>query len=188
VAIIEGNDPYRQASFSLRNRLARALWGIVWLLLFRPSPRPLHSWRAFLLKAFGAKVGASCHVYPGVKIWAPWNIGLGDCIGVADGVTLYSMERIEIGDYAVISQGAHLCAGSHDFNSPNFQLIAAPIAVGARTWLCAESFVGPGVSIAEGSVIGARGVVAKSITTEWCVWAGVPVKKIGERDKATVLR
>jgi putative colanic acid biosynthesis acetyltransferase WcaF len=188
VAIIEGNDPYRQASFSLRNRLGRGLWGIVWLLLFRLSPRPLHPWRAFLLKVFGAKIGTNCHVYPGVKIWAPWNIRLGDHVGIADGVILYSMACIDIGDYAVISQGAHLCAGSHDFNSANFQLIAAPIAVGARTWLCAESFVGPGVSIAEGSVVGARGVVVKPIADEWCVWGGVPVKKIGERDKATVLR
>ena len=188
MAIIEGSDPYRRASFSLRNRLARGLWGIVWLLLFRPSPRPLHKWRAFLLKAFGATIGTNCHVYPAAKIWAPWNIRLGDHVGIADGVVLYSMARIEIGDYAVISQGAHLCAGSHDFNSPNFQLIAAPIAVGARVWLCTECFIGPGVSIAQGSVVGARGVVTKSIASEWCVWAGVPVKKIGERDRASVLR
>jgi putative colanic acid biosynthesis acetyltransferase WcaF len=97
------------------------------------------------------------------------------------------MDRISIGDYSVISQGAHLCAGSHDFNRANFQLTTAPILVGSRVWLCADTFVGPGVQIADGSVIGARGVVAKSIDDPWCVWAGIPVKRVGIRDRKQVM-
>ena len=97
------------------------------------------------------------------------------------------MDKINIADFAVISQGAHLCTGSHNYNSNNFQLITLPISVGSRVWLCAESFVGPGVSIADGSVVAARGVVAKSINKPWLVWAGVPVKQIGVRDKQRVL-
>jgi putative colanic acid biosynthesis acetyltransferase WcaF len=92
-----------------------------------------------------------------------------------------------VGDYTVISQGSHLCAGSHDFNAANFQLITAPITIGSRVWLCADSFVGPGVNIADGSVIGARSVVSKNVSEPWCIWAGVPVKRIGIRNKAKVL-
>ena len=172
--IIEGNDPYTQPSFSLQNRIMRAVWGVVWLVLFRTSPRPLHVWRRCLLRFFGAKLGKHVNVYPTVKIWAPWALDIGNFVGVADGVTLYNMASITIGDYCVISQGAHLCAGSHDIDSSNFQLITKPILLNSYAWVCAEAFVGPGVNIAEGCVLGARAVVVKSIVEPWTVWAGNP--------------
>ncbi|MGJ0486526.1 MAG: hypothetical protein ACR65R_18605 [Methylomicrobium sp.] len=186
--ILQGNDPYRGPSFSVVNRLLRMLWGLVYLFLFKISPRPFHSWRNLLLRLFGAKLGHHVHIYPSVKIWAPWNLNVGNFVGIGDGATIYCMDQVKIDDYAVISQGTYLCTGSHDFNMPNFQLITAPITIGSRVWLCAESFVGPGVSIAEGTVIGARAVVAKSINESWRVWAGVPVKQIGVRDKQRVLQ
>ena len=179
--IIQGNDPRRQSSFSIGSRLARALWGIVWLLLFRPSPRPFHAWRRLLLLLFGAKLGAGVHIYPNVKIWAPWQLHIGNRVGVANGVTLYNMAPIVIGDNCVVSQGAHLCCGSHDIDSPNFQLIAKPITLEREVWVCSEAFVGPGVAIAEGCVIGARAVVTKSIVEPWSVWAGNPALRKRER-------
>jgi putative colanic acid biosynthesis acetyltransferase WcaF len=186
--IIQNIDPYREPSFSLANRLTRALWNGVWLVAFRASPRPLYAWRAILLRLFGARLGQEVNCRPSVKIWAPWNLTIGDFVGIGDDVILYSMDKITIDDYAVISQGAHLCTGSHDIHSPNFQLITAPIRVGSRVWLCAECFIGAGVAIAEGSVIGARGVVMKSIDEPWAVWAGVPIKWIANRDKAKAMK
>jgi putative colanic acid biosynthesis acetyltransferase WcaF len=181
--IIQGNDPYTQPSFSLGNRIGRALWGMVWLLLFRPSPRPFHAWRRLLLRLFGAQLGQHVNVYPNVKIWAPWQLKLGNKVGIADGVTLYNMATIVIGDYCVVSQGAHLCAGSHDIDSANFQLIAKPIVLEKDVWICAEAFVGPGVSVAEGCVLGARAVVVKSIVEPWSVWAGNPAVMKRTRNK-----
>lgn len=173
--IVQDNDPYTQPSFSLGNRFARCAWGVVQATLFRCSPRPLHFWRSFLLRMFGTKIGAHVHVYPGVKIWAPWNLQIGDYVGVADGVTIYNIARVEIGTRCVVSQGSHLCTGSHDIDSWNFQLIARPIRLGDYAWICAEAFVGPGVVVAEGCVVAARGVVVKSIEEPWSVWAGNPV-------------
>nr|WP_319566121.1 putative colanic acid biosynthesis acetyltransferase [uncultured Rhodoferax sp.] len=186
--IIQGNNPYTGPSFSLAHRIRRQLWNTVWLLFFRPSPRLFHSWRNFLLRSFGATLGQHVHIHPSVKIWAPWNLDVGNFVGIGDGANIYCMDRIKIDNYAVISQGTHLCSGSHDFNSPNFQLITASINIGSRVWLCADSFVGPGVEVAEGSIIAARGLVSKTITEPWCVWAGVPVKKIGQRNKDKVMR
>ena len=97
--IIQGNDPYTQPSFSLQNRIMRAIWGVVWLILFRSSPRPFHLWRRFLLRLFGSKLGKHVNVYPTVKIWAPWALDIGNFVGVADGVTLYNMALITIGDH-----------------------------------------------------------------------------------------
>ena len=141
-----------------------------------------------LLKIFGAKIGVHVHIHASVKIWAPWNLEIGDFVGVGDGVNLYCMDHIKIGDFAVISQGAHLCCGSHDFNRANFQLITAPIVIGNRVWVCADTFICMGVTVPEGVVLGARSVITKTIKETWSIWAGMPARKIGERDRAAVLQ
>ncbi|WP_059410698.1 acetyltransferase [Cupriavidus basilensis] len=181
--ILQGNDPTTGASFTLGNRLQRQLWQCVWLCLFRPSPRPLHAWRATLLRLFGARLGPHVHIYPDVKIWAPWQLSVGGHSGVADGVTLYNMAPIEIGAHCVVSQGAHLCTGSHDYNSANFQLVAHPIVLASHVWICAEAFVSPGVSLAEGAVVAPRAVVTRSLRAPWTVYAGVPARPISTRTR-----
>ncbi|WP_029408444.1 WcaF family extracellular polysaccharide biosynthesis acetyltransferase [Thiomicrorhabdus sp. Milos-T2] len=178
--IKQGINPYQQASFSLKNRLARVFWGVIYLLFFRFSPRPLHGYRAFILKLFGAKLGKDCHVYPTAKIWAPWNLEMDDNAGLASEVICYNMAKIKIGKKAVVSQGSHLCTGTHDYTDPNFQLYALPIKIGEQAWLCTECFISPGVKIGDGAVIGARSVVTKDIP-EWMVCAGMPAKPIKQR-------
>ncbi len=181
--ILQGTDSYTAPSFSLRQRLARQCWDITWMLLFRTTPRPLHAWRRALLRAFGARIGEHVHVHPSVKVWAPWNLRIDSFVGIGEGAVLYSMDHIHIESYAVVSQGSYLCAGTHDFNSPNMQLTTAPIIIKRHVWLCAQSFVCPGVVIAEGSVVAARGLVSRSLTEGWGVWAGVPVRRVSERDQ-----
>lgn len=178
--LLECRDPRSQPTFSLGNRLRRVLWGTAYCLLFRPSPRPFHSWRSFLLRFFGAKMGRGCHIYPKAVIWAPWNLIVEDEGSAADGVTLYSMASITIGKRAVVSQGAHLCTGTHDYLDPTFRLYAKPIVIGGEAWVCAEVFVGPGVTIGEGTVVGARSVVTRDMPA-WTVCAGHPCAPIRPR-------
>jgi putative colanic acid biosynthesis acetyltransferase WcaF len=177
---MHNQNTYTGPSFSLKNRLARVLWGVVVLTLFKYSPRPLHSWRSFLLRCFGAKVGKGVHVYPGAIIWAPWNLELDDECGVASGATLYSQGKIRIGKRAVISQGSHLCAGTHDYTLPGFPLITKPITIADHAWIAAEAFVHPGVTIGEGCVVGARSVVTRDMPA-WMVCAGHPCKPLKDR-------
>jgi len=103
-----------------------------------------------------------------------------DEAGIADDVNLYSMATIKIGRRAVISQGAHLCAGTHDYEDPAFRLYAEPIVVEAEAWVCADAFVGPGVKVGEGAVVGARSVALKDVP-EWMVCVGNPCKPVKKR-------
>jgi putative colanic acid biosynthesis acetyltransferase WcaF len=167
-------------SFSLGNRIARAIWGLAHLLLIRWTPRPCHAWRAFVLRTFGARLGRNCHIYAKAKIWAPWNFEAGDECGVADGAILYNQAPIRLGRRVVVSQGSHLCTGTHDYENPNFPLVAKPIVVGDQAWIAAESFVHPGVTIGEGAVIGARSVVTKDVPP-WMVCSGNPCQPIKPR-------
>lgn len=165
---------------SLANKLARAAWGAARVCLFRSTPAPLHGWRRLILRAFGARVGARVAVYPSAQIWAPWNLSIDAGATIGGGAILYNVDRIEIGAYAVVSQGAHLCTASHAHDSPSFELITAPIRIGAEAWVAAEAFVGPGVTIGKAAVIGARAVAIKSVD-ERAIVAGNPAKVVGRR-------
>ncbi len=183
--VLRGKDPGTEPSFTFRNRVGRALWGLVYVILFRPSPRPLHRWRAALLSLFGARLGRHVHVCPSARIWAPWNLETGSYVGIGDRAIIYNMATIRLGDRCTVSQSAHLCCGSHDVDSADFQLIAGPIDVEPHVWICAEAFVGMGVRIAEGSVVGARAVVMRDLNSPWTVYAGVPARPIRARRRRT---
>jgi len=133
-----------------------------------------------ILRQFGAKVGMGVHVYPKVQIWAPWNLELGDFTGIGNNVILYSQGKISIGHRSVVSQGAHLCAGTHDYTQAGFPLITKQITIGSQVWIAAEAFIHPGISIEEGCVIGARSVVTKDMPA-WTVCSGFPCQPIKER-------
>jgi putative colanic acid biosynthesis acetyltransferase WcaF len=173
-------DTYTGPSFSVKNRIGRVLWNVVNVLFFQYSPKPFFSWRSFLLRSFGAEVGKGVHIYPKVKIWAPWNLVLGAQCGVANGVILYSQGKITIGKKAVISQGAHICAGTHDYTRKGFPLITMPIIIGDDVWVAADAFIHPGIIVGDGCVIGARAVVNKDMPP-WMVCAGHPCKPIKKR-------
>lgn len=147
------------ASFSRGNRIARVIWGIAWLVLARFTPPPLHGWRRLLLRAFGARIAPGARVHASAAIWLPANLDLGENCLIGPRVRLYNQGRISIGARSVVSQGAHLCASTHDVRDPHFQLVLRPIAVGSGVWIAADAFVGPGVTLHDGAVLAARGAL-----------------------------
>lgn len=167
-------------SFSIKNRVSRVIWGMAYIIFFKPSPRNLHKWRCLVLRSFGAKVGSGVHVYPAVKIWAPWNLVLHDECGIANGAILYSQGSITVGRRAIISQGTHICTGTHDYTKPGHPLYTLPIVIGDNAWVAAEAFIHPGITIGEGCVIGARSVVTKDMPA-WTVCSGHPCKPLKPR-------
>lgn len=169
------------ASFSLANRLARIVWGATWLLLARFTPPPLHAWRRLVLRAFGAQVAPGARVHSSASIWLPANLELGENCLIGPRVRIYNQGRIVIGARSVISQGAHLCASTHDVSDPHFQLLLRPIVVGAQCWVAAEAFVGPGVTMGDGSVLAARGALFGDAEAN-TIYRGNPAVHIKQRN------
>jgi putative colanic acid biosynthesis acetyltransferase WcaF len=167
-------------SFPWSNRLRRACWATAWLLLARWTPPPLHAWRVLVLRLFGARIGRACRVYGSVRVWDPANLELGANVLIGREAIVYNQGHIAIGTGTVISQRAHLCASSHRIGDPHFQLVLKPIAIGADCWVAAEAFVGPGVTIGEGAVLGARGALFEDAVA-WTVYRGNPAIAIAER-------
>lgn len=164
---------------SVYTQLRRVGWGL-FSPLFRFSPRACFGWRRMMLRLFGARVGRSVHVYPSAQIMMPWNLEIGDESAVGEAALLYSLGPIRIGSRATISQRAHLCAATHDFRKRDLPLVRLPIEIGDEVWVCADAFVGPGVTIGHGAVAGARAVVVKDVAP-WTVVGGNPAKQIGTR-------
>lgn len=183
-------DPYLRPSFSLSNRLRRLAWGLCWTLLYRLSPRPLHPWRAFLLRCFGARLGPHCHFYPRSRIWAPWNLMCEDGVSLADEAQIYNPAPVWLGSHAIVSQQAYICGATHDYNDPAFPLISFPMSLGAYSWVCARASVCPGVNVGDGAVLGLGSVATKDLEP-WMVYAGVPaqaVKQRTEREQRTTAK
>jgi putative colanic acid biosynthesis acetyltransferase WcaF len=161
------------ASFSLGNRLERLCWNVTWLLLARWTPNFLNPWRVLLLKVYGAVVETGAAICSSARIWLPRHLVMRRFSTIGPGVDCYDMASIEIGEYAIVSQGAVLCGGTHDIYDRNFQLQARPIVIGNYAWIAAEAFVGPGVVVGEGSVLGARACAFQSLQP-WTVYLGNP--------------
>ena len=149
--------------WTLRQKIARVLWMYVWGLLFRPSFHNWYAWRRMLLRCFGAKLGRNVLVRPTVWVEIPWNLEVGDYSAFGDGVILYSLDKIVIGKLSIVSQYAHLCTGTHDHTLRTFPLVRKPIRVGDEAWVATDVFVGPGVTIGDRSIVGARATVVKDV-------------------------
>lgn len=178
-------DPHLQPSFSVANRVRRAVWNLCYVVLFRTSPRPFHAWRAMLLRIFGAKLAPNCHFYPKCRVWAPWNLVCEDAVAVGDDAELYNPSLLTIGSHAVISQGAYLCGATHLYNEPSFRLVSYPMTVGAYAWVCARATVSPGVNVGDGAIL-ALGSVATKDLEPFGIYAGMPARKVKERERTAV--
>jgi putative colanic acid biosynthesis acetyltransferase WcaF len=173
-------DPYLKPSFSVSNRTGRLAWSIVWLLLYRWSPRPFHIWRAFLLRCFGATLGPNCHFYPNSRVWAPWNLVCADGVSVGDEAEIYNPSLVCMGSHAIISQQAYICGATHDYDDRAFPLISFPMNVGAYAWVCARASVAPGVNVGDGAVLGLASVATRDLEP-WTVYAGAPARPVKRR-------
>lgn len=170
-------------NWTLKEQIGRVLWSMI-SPAFRYSPRLLWSWRSQMLRFFGATVGTEVHIYPTVRIALPWNLSLGDQCAIGDRAVLYALGPITIGKRTTVSQGVHLCAGSHDWQDPTMPLLKLPISIGDDAWVCADAFIGPNVDVGRNAIVGARAVVMRDVD-EATIVAGNPAKTIKKIDRIT---
>ncbi|KKC38910.1 acetyltransferase [Devosia epidermidihirudinis] len=173
-----------RTSFPFSDRLYRSTWSLVWLLLAAWTPPPFHRWRCLLLKAFGAEIALDCRVYGSARIWSPKNLRMDRNAVLGRHAQCYCMAPIHIGENAIISQFAQLVTGTHDIDQPGFRLIARPITIGADAWIAAKAFVGPGVTVGDGAVLGACAVTFKDLPAR-SVYVGNPARFIRHRANFT---
>lgn len=166
--------------------LRQRVWSVVQATLFRFSLPRAHAFRARLLRAFGADIPepGKVVIFASARVFFPWKLRLEPRSMVGREVNLYNLGHITLRRGANLSQGVHLCAGSHDFAKWAMPLVTAPIVIGENAWLAAEVFVGPGVAVGELAVIGARSVVMRDQPARM-VCAGNPCRPLRPRPELT---
>ena len=148
--------------------------------LFALSPQFAYGWRRFLLRLFGANIGAGVLVRPTVTVTYPWKLSIGDHAWIGDHVTLYTLGPISVGDNAVISQHAYLCAASHDYSRVDFPIFAVAVCIERECWIATDVYIAPGCTIGAGSVIGARSSVFRNVPPG-VVCTGSPARVVRQR-------
>ncbi len=174
---IESNR--RQQKYKLNILVLRALWGLA-RPLFRFSPRTSFGYRNTLLRFFGAKIGKHVHIYNSAIIYMPWNLEIGDWSSIGEWALLYNLAPVRIGTRVTVSYRAHICCGTHDYSKSDLPLDKQPVTIYNDGWICADAFIGPGLQIHEGAIVGARSVVLKDVQS-WTIVAGNPAKVIKTR-------
>ena len=157
------------------------LWWIVQATLFHWSPQVLYGWRRLLLRLFGARIGRGVMIRPTAEITYPWKLTIGDYSWIGDYATLYTLGEIRIGDNAVVSQHCYLASAYHDYTCATFDMIGSFVVIEPEAWLATRVFVGPGVTVGRGAVVGACSVVLKDLPA-MMVSAGNPAKPIKPRE------
>lgn len=175
--------PPRRRSFvpePWRIRCLVVIWRIVRQVLFRLSPPPLNPLRVGLLNLFGARVHRTAFVHPRIRIDRPWNLRIGPGSVLQHGIIIESMGPIDIGRRTHISQFAYLCSGSHDYRRRDMRVVTRPIHIGDDVWLASDVFVGPGVTIGNRVIVGARSNVFRDLPPD-TIAAGNPARPMRPR-------
>lgn len=161
-----------------RHQLLRIIWSIVWSVFARPLPRSAgRRWKVLLLRIFGAQIASSANVYSSAKIYYPPYLVMDEYSCIDANVNCYNVAPVHIGANSTVSQGAFLCTASHDIANRANPLITAPIIIEDQAWIAADAFIGMGVTVCSGAVVGARAAVFKNVAP-WTVVGGNPAKEI----------
>lgn len=168
--------------YTRREKCGRLLWGLVEMTVFRYSFPTWYGFRNMLLRLFGATVGAKTGVKRTAHFECPWNFTCGESCAVGEYAIIYALGPITLGNRVSIGQYSHLCAGAHDMNHPALPLLRPPIVLEDDAWLMADAFVGPGVTMREGALLGARSSAFRDLDP-WGVYVGTPARRIKDRPR-----
>lgn len=136
--------------------------------------------RNFGFKLVLDKCGENVFFDYNVYIKYPWLLRVGNEVSVNRGTQFYPAfhgnYRVIVGNNVYIAPNVSFHASGHDVNDLS-QLIGGDIVIADNVWIGANAVILPGVTIAQGSVIGAGSVVTKDVPIN-SVAAGVPAKVI----------
>jgi acetyltransferase-like isoleucine patch superfamily enzyme len=129
------------------------------------------------------------------------RVRIGLCSHIASGCSIAGgLDYLfTLGDFCSLSSGVKIWCASDDFANDIVCIppagaervkqhpIAGDVVFGHYTAVGANSVVMPGTTVPEGTVVGALSFVPPRASLEpWTVYAGVPVRQVGERNRSAV--
>jgi putative colanic acid biosynthesis acetyltransferase WcaF len=170
------NSDYRVG----RSHMVWALWHFIGSPIVRSNLLPIPRLKAAVLRLFGAQIGRSAHIKPGLKVKFPWYLAVGDYCWIGEDAWIDNLAPVTIGSHVCVSQMAYLCTGNHDWKTRNLKLYRRPIVLKDGCWIGARATVCPGVTVGAASVLAVGSVASRNIPP-YEVWAGNPATFVRKR-------
>lgn len=162
------------------NKLKRFVWYMVNVWFIKCHWMPVSKVKVMLLKAFGAKIGNGVVIKPGVNVKYPWRLTVGDNAWIGENVWIDNLGNVEIGANAVVSQGAMLLCGNHNYKRPAFDLMVGDIHIEDGAWVGAQCTVCPGVTLHSHAIL-TVGSIATHDCEAYCIYQGNPAVLVKTR-------
>lgn len=158
----------------------RALWLIVEALVMLNPVVTAYGLKRWVLRRFGARVGRGVLIKPNVHVKYPWHLEVGDYVWIGERAWIDNFVSVRVGSHAVVSQGAYLCTGNHDWSDPGMGLMVKPIMVEQGAWVGAFARIGPGVTVGANAVVTLGSVLLRDAQPNG-IYTGNPATLVGER-------
>ncbi len=156
------------------------LWRVIQQFFFHAEWITAYGCKRRVLRVLGAGIAKGVVVKPKAKVTFPWKLSVGANSWIGEEAWLLNLDRITIGANVCISQRAFLCTGSHDWKKESFDLMTQPIVIEDGAWICADVFIGPGVTVGANSVVTAGSVVNKNLPPNM-ICSGNPCVAVKQR-------
>lgn len=163
-----------------RSYLIQALWLVVEGLTLQNPLVTSYAFKRWLLRQFGATIGRDVIIKPNVHVKFPWELEIGDNCWIGERSWIDNFVPVRIADNVVISQGAYLCTGNHDWGDPGMGRVLAPITVEPGAWIGAFTRIAPGLTVGREAVV-TLGSVLLSDAKPSGIYRGHPAVRVGER-------
>ena len=164
------------------NEINKIKGSCIYIVLAFISCLPFHSLRIFLLRLLNSKIGKQVGLYRGFEVRTPRNLQIGNSTIIGHKALLDARMGLTIGSNVNLSNEVMIWTLHHDYNSPDFAQIGAPVIIEDYAWICSRAIILPGVTIGKGAVVAAGAVVRKNVEP-YTVVGGVPAKPIAKRNE-----
>lgn len=137
------------------------------------------SWRRRLLRLAGLRIGAKVTGLKQLRSQSN-RVSIGDGSFVNAGCQFEGFGHIDIGRDVFLGPQVMILTSTHDIGEGGQverNPTAKPVRIGDRCWLGARATVLPGVTIGEGTIVGAGSVVTKDCKPG-AVYVGVPARQL----------
>lgn len=182
---INGDNIVRSSMYIfIKSNITNSVNGWIRYSLMFTGKIPIHFVRNTIYRyIYNMNIENNVVIYGGSEIRAPHNIKIGRGSIIGDDSKLDGRHGIIIGGNVNLSTGVWIWTEQHDAQCPQFSCKnkGGKVIVEDRVWISCRVTILPGVTIGKGAVIAAGSVVTKDIEP-FSIYAGIPAKKIGNRN------
>jgi putative colanic acid biosynthesis acetyltransferase WcaF len=119
-------------------------------------------------------------IHPGVNIKYPWKLTIGDHCWIGQRAWLDNIDQLTLGNNVVISQGAMIIQGSHNYKKVDYPTMSGPVVLEDGSWVGAGAMVMLGVRVGSHAVLSAGSVATKDLEP-YMIHQGNPAMPLRER-------